>query len=69
MSKNVYVCGIDDGRSEGDECVVAVIKKGRLGKPDELIASLTWEQAKSVARAVQKAEPTITGKMIMNRED
>ena len=51
-----YAIGIDDGRSTGDECVVAIVKIGEHGKPDELIVSLTWEQAKLIARVVQEAE-------------
>jgi hypothetical protein len=50
-----YAIGIDYGSST-DEGVIAIVKLGDDGKPDELVASLTWEQARLVARAVREAD-------------
>jgi hypothetical protein len=52
-----YAIGIDEGRFGGDESIVALVKLGEQGEPDELITTLTWEQAKLVARAIQEYEP------------
>jgi hypothetical protein len=50
-----YAVGID--YSDGsDKSVVAIVKLGKEGKPDELITTLTWEEARLVARAVAEAE-------------
>jgi hypothetical protein len=52
-----YAIGIDMAKpGSRDEGCVAIVKLGEAGKVDVLVASLTWEQAKLVARAVAKSE-------------
>ena len=53
-----YVIGVDRAAddSTGDYGALAIIKRGEDGQPDELIATLTWEQARLVRDAVQEAE-------------
>ena len=50
-----YAVGIDTANSV-DVGIVALIKLGKRGEPDELVASLTWEEAKLIARAVAEQE-------------
>lgn len=51
-----YAVGIDRAAADSsDEGAVAIVKFGQHGAPDELVASLTWEEARLVARAVSDA--------------
>ena len=57
FSTGDYAVGVDPAIPGWcDKSVVVVVKIGQPGKPDELVASLTWEEAKLVARAVAESE-------------
>jgi hypothetical protein len=52
-----YAIGVDYAAADSqDNSVIALVKFGQGGEPDELKATLTWEEAKLVARMVAESE-------------
>lgn len=54
-----YSIGTDHARTGSDRSMLTLVKIGEHGEPDELKASLTWEEAKLIACAVAELEATL----------
>lgn len=52
-----YAIGVDYAMTDSqDNSVIALVKLGQDGEPDELKATLTWDEAKLIARGVAESE-------------